>query len=175
MEEPGNRVDKYFYVDKLNVMIENFEQRFEELDSNEAKHENLLLINAFAVDPGQMDFGFQELIDFQNSVALKARYEKSSVMAIGQDSVDFWKAVPVTAFPELRSFSVKSISRFGTMYRREQAFSAMKFVKSNYRTRFTHAHTSRGIDEIGCYRLAIKIRRFGEENAAPGLTLKGGK
>ena len=37
MAEPGNRVDEDFYVDKLDVMIENFEQRFEELDSDKAK------------------------------------------------------------------------------------------------------------------------------------------
>ena len=57
MAEPGNRVDEDFYVDKLDVMIENFEQRFQELDSDKAKHENLLFINPFAVDPGKMDFG----------------------------------------------------------------------------------------------------------------------
>ena len=62
-----------FYVDKFDVMIENFEQRFEELDSDKAKQENLLFINPFAVDPGEMDFGVQELIDLQNSAALKAR------------------------------------------------------------------------------------------------------
>ena len=138
--EPGNRVDEDFYVDKLDVMIENFEQRFEELDSDKVKHENLLFINPFAVDPGKMDFGVQELIDFQNLAALKARYEKLSVIATGQDVMDFWKAVPVTAFPELRSFSAKFISRFGTTYRCEQAFPTMKFVKSKYRTRLTHAH-----------------------------------
>ena len=87
-----------------------------------------------------MDFGVQKLIDLQNSAVLKARYEKLSVMATGQDLMDFWKAIPVTAFPELRSFSAKFISHFGTMYRCEQTFSTMKFVKSKYRTRLTHAH-----------------------------------
>ena len=114
--EPGNRVDEDFYVDKLDVMIKNFEQRFEELDLDKAKHENLLFINPFAVDPGKMDFGVQELIDFQNSAVLKACYEKLSVIATGQDLVDFWKAVPVTAFPELWSFSAKFIFRFGMTY-----------------------------------------------------------
>ena len=99
--EPGSRVDEDFYIDKLDVMIENFEQRFEKLDSDKAKHENLLFINLFAVDPGKMDFEIQELIYLQNSAALKVRYEKLSVMSTGQDLVDFWKAVPVTAFPEL--------------------------------------------------------------------------
>ena len=57
--EPGNRVDEDFFVDKLDVMIENFEQRFEELDSDKAKHENLLFINPFAVDRGKMDLEFR--------------------------------------------------------------------------------------------------------------------
>ena len=61
-------------------------------------------------------------------------------MATGQDLIDFWKAVPVTAFPELRSFSAKFVSRFGTTYQCEQAFSAIKFITLNYRTRLTHAH-----------------------------------
>ena len=143
--EPGNKLDEAFYVHKLDVMIEYFEQRFKELDSDKAKHENLLFINPFAVDPGKMDFGFQELIDLQNSAALKARYKKLSVMATGQDLMDFWKAVPVTAFPELRSFIAKFISRFRTTYRCEQAFSVMKFVKSKYRTRLTHAHLEASI------------------------------
>ena len=43
-----------------------------------------------------MDFGVQELIDLQNSVVPKARYEKLSVMATEQDLMDFWKVVPVT-------------------------------------------------------------------------------
>ena len=63
--EPGNRVKVHFYVDKLDVMNENFEQKFEGLDSDEAKHETLLFINPFAVNLGEMDFGVQELIDLQ--------------------------------------------------------------------------------------------------------------
>ena len=57
------------------MMIKNFELRFKELHSDKAKHENLQFIKLFAVDPGKVDFGFQELIDLQNSAALKARYE----------------------------------------------------------------------------------------------------
>ena len=71
------------------MMIENFEQKSKELDSDKAKHENLLFITPFAVDPGKMDFGFQELIDLQNSATLKARFEKLPVMATGQDLIDF--------------------------------------------------------------------------------------
>ena len=90
-------------------MIENFEQRFDELDSDEAKHENLLFTNPFAVDPGKMDFGDQELIDLQNSAALRARYEKLLVMATGQDLVDFWRAVPVQPFQSY-GYSVRNSS-----------------------------------------------------------------
>ena len=65
-------MDKHFYVDKLDVMIENFEQRFEELVLDETKHENLLFINLFAVNFGKMDFRVQKLTDLQNSVVPKA-------------------------------------------------------------------------------------------------------
>ena len=121
-------------------MIENLEQRFKKLDLDKAKLENLLFINPFAVDPDNLDFGFQKLIYLRNSAALQARYEKLPMRATGQDLMDFWRAVPVTTFPELRSFSAKFISRFETTYRCEQAFSVMKFVKSKYRTRLTQAH-----------------------------------
>ena len=76
MPDPGNNLDETFCVDKLDVMIENFDQRFKELDSDKANHKNLLLIDPFAVDPGKTDFAFQELIDLQNSAVLKPRYEK---------------------------------------------------------------------------------------------------
>ena len=122
------------------MMIKNFEQKFKELDSDKAKHKNLLFINPFAVDPGKMDFEFQELIDLQNLAALKARCEKLLVIVTGQDLVDFWEAVPVTTFPELRSFRANFISRFGTTYRCELAFCVTKFVKSKYRTGLRHAH-----------------------------------
>ena len=65
--EPGNKLDETFCVDKLDVMIENFDQRFKKLDSDKAKHKNLLFIDPFAVEPGKTDFAFQELIDLQNS------------------------------------------------------------------------------------------------------------
>ena len=122
------------------MIIKNFEQSFKELDSDKAKYENLLFINPFAVDPAKVDFRFQELIDLQNSAALKARCDKLPVMVTGQDLMDFWKAVTGTTFPELRSFIANFIFRFGTTYRCEQAFSLMKFVKSKYRTGLTHAH-----------------------------------
>ena len=103
--EPGNRVDEAFYVEKLEVITEKFEQRFEEIDSGKAKY------NPLAVDPGKMNFRFKELINLQNLAALKARYEKLSVMATGQDFMDLWKAVPpVTVFPEIRSFFMKILS-----------------------------------------------------------------
>ena len=60
------------------MVIKNLKQRLKDLDSDKAKHENLLFINPFAVDPGEIDFRFQVLIDLQNSAALKARYEKLS-------------------------------------------------------------------------------------------------
>ena len=39
-------------------MVENFEERFKELDSDKAKHQKLLFINPLAANPGKMDFGF---------------------------------------------------------------------------------------------------------------------
>ena len=85
--------------------------------------------------------------------------------------MDFWKVVPVTTFPELRSFIVIFISRFGTTYRCEQAFSVMKFVKSKYRTRLTHAHLEVSM-KLAVTDLQPRLERFGKESGAPGLALK---
>ena len=98
----SDKLDEAFYIDKLDLMMENFEQKFKDLDYNKAKREYLLFINLFAVDPGKMDFEFQELINLQNSAALTARYKKLAVMATGQDLTDFWKAVPVTTFQKCK-------------------------------------------------------------------------
>ena len=64
-------------------------------------------------------------------------------MVTGQDLIDFWKAVPATAFPEVQSFSAKFISCFGTTYQCKQAFSVMKYVKLKYQT---STSTARGGD-----------------------------
>ena len=100
-----------------------------------------------------MEFRFHELIDLQNSVTLKKHYEKLSMMATGQDLMDFKKAATITAFLELQLLSTKFMSHFGTMYRCKQAFSVIKFVKLNYQTRLTYAVcTSKNINEIGSHQ-----------------------
>ena len=117
MAELGNRGDEHFYVDKLDMMIENLSKgskNYTRMKPNTQIFYSSIRLQSIL--PKWIS-GVQELIGLQNSVALKAHYEKLSVMATEQDLVDFWKAVQVTAFPDLRSFSAKSISRFGTTYR----------------------------------------------------------
>ena len=142
-------------------MIENFEQKFKDLDYNKAKREYLLFINLFAVDPGKMDFEFQELINLQNSAALTARYKKLAVMATGQDLTDFWKAVPVTTFQKCK-IHLSLWNKISV----QKAFSIMKFVysPSTYQIRLTHMHFYR---HWWNWLLLTCNQVFSEESAAP--------
>ena len=56
------------------------------------------------------------------------------------EMISFWKMLPVTEYQNLRLFAQRYISRFGSTYRCEQAFSAMKLIKSRNRALLTDQH-----------------------------------
>ena len=45
--------------------------------------------------------------------------------------------LPAEKFPHLRSFAQRYVGRFGSTYRCEQSFSAMKLIKNKQRSRLT--------------------------------------
>lgn len=81
-----------------------------------------------------------ELIDLKTNSSLKAKFHELSSVPSASDMINFWRSLPCENFPELRKFALSFICRFGTTYRCEQTFSAMKLVKSKTRSRLTDAN-----------------------------------
>ena len=67
------------------MMIENFEKRFKELDSDKPKHKNVLFINPFAVDPGKNGFRISGTDLSSKFSGAQSTLREVTVMAIGQD------------------------------------------------------------------------------------------
>lgn len=53
------------------------------------------------------------------------------------DMISFWRVLPRSEFNQLRIFAQKLIYRFGSKYRCEQTFSAMKLIKNRNRASLT--------------------------------------
>ena len=67
-----------------------------------------------------------EVIDLKCKTVLKFRFAELSAIPSAADRISFWQLLPVTEFGYLRSFAQPFICRFGSTYRCEQTFSAMK-------------------------------------------------
>ena len=78
-----------------------------------------------------------ELIDLKTHPSLKIKFDEHSSVPSASDMIKFWQTLPRENFPELRKFAQGFICRFGTTYRCEQTFSAMKLIKSKARSRLT--------------------------------------
>ena len=81
-----------------------------------------------------------ELIDLKVYLSLINKFYLLSSVPSASDMIKFWRSLPSEKFPELRRFAQSFICRFGTTYRCEQAFSAMKLVKSKTRSRLTDSN-----------------------------------
>uniref|UniRef100_A0A803JGL7 DUF4371 domain-containing protein n=1 Tax=Xenopus tropicalis TaxID=8364 RepID=A0A803JGL7_XENTR len=80
-----------------------------------------------------------EIITLRTDVQLKSRSLQN----------DFWKLVEICKFPILKGTSQRLNSCFGSTYLCESGFSAMKILKSKYRTRLNDDHLGE------CMRVAI--------------------
>ncbi|CAK8686286.1 unnamed protein product [Clavelina lepadiformis] len=74
-----------------------------------------------------------ELIEMQEDMALRSFSQCHS-------TVEFWRQVPESKYPELKKISSRLISVFSTTYCCESLFSVMKFIKSKQRVTLTNKH-----------------------------------
>lgn len=130
------------YTEKIKLLQESFESRFHDF----AKEECCILAftNPFSLSeqnimklPSKIQM---ELIDLKTNSSLKAKFHELSSVPSASDMINYWRSLPCENFPELRKFAQSFICRFGTTYRCEQTFSAMKLVKSKTRSRLTDAN-----------------------------------
>jgi hypothetical protein len=132
-----NEIDADKYTRKVELMLEVFTSRFKEFTAEE---KNV----AFFTNP----FTFQDIdslkselqleaVDLQHNTSLIERFRKLSAVPYAADMILFWSMFPSEHFPNLRSFAQRYVCRFGSTYRCEQSFSAMKLIKSRNRARLT--------------------------------------
>ena len=101
----------------------------------------------FAVVPGKMDFGFQELIDLPTSTALKARYEKLLVMATGQDLMNFWMVVLCVPSNFMANRRVPKFSLNNCAQSPKKTFMCVKF-HTNAVLMYTKCHISTNLSSF---------------------------
>lgn len=130
------------YIEKIRLLQESFESRFRDF----AKEEDCILafINPFSLSEQKimkMPSNIQmELIDLKTNSLLNMKFDELPSVPNASDMINFWRSLPCEHFPELRKFAQSYICRFGTTYRCEQAFSAMKLIKNKTRSRLTDSN-----------------------------------
>jgi len=67
----------------------------------------------------------QELCDLQCDLSLKKRAEKG---------IELFKILNIATYPNLRNFSLRYFSMFGSTYLCECSFSKMKYIKTDRRS-----------------------------------------
>ena len=130
------------YARKIEVLQETFRSRFGGLECE--RRSVLLFTNPFVFPETDIDSLPDEIqlevIDLQNDSYLKGRFMELPSIPSSCEMISFWKMLPVTEYQNLRLFAQRHISRFGSTYRCEQAFSAMKLIKSRNRALLTDQH-----------------------------------
>ena len=130
------------YVDKIQLLHESFENRFQDF----AKEENSLLAfaNPFVLHdehimklPSSIQM---ELIDLKTNLLLKTKFDELHLVQNARNTINFWRSLPHESFSELRTFAQSFVCRFGSTYRCEQAFSSMNLIKSKMRSQLTDSN-----------------------------------
>ena len=127
-----NSVDTLLYQNKIEALLRIFQTRFNQF---KAEEDNVALFSnpfTFPNDKiGVLQKDLQlELIDLKCNIVLKGRFAELPPVPCAADIISFWKLLPTTEFGNLRSFAQRYMSRFGSTYRCEQTFSAMKLIKN---------------------------------------------
>ena len=137
-----NVLDTDRYARKIEVLQEAFRSRFGGLECE--RRSVLLFTNPFVFPETNIDSLPDEIqlevIDLQNDSYLKGRFMELPSIPSSCEMISFWQMLPVTEYQNLRLFAQRYISRFGSTYRCEQAFSAMKLIKSRNRALLTDQH-----------------------------------
>jgi hypothetical protein len=137
-----SELDTDRYTAKVEVLLDSFQAKFSQFD---AEQDNVQLFsNPFTFPESKislLDTGIQlEVIDLKSNSALKGRFYELPDVPSATDMVSFWRLVPASKFPHLHTFALQYVCRFGSTYRCEQTFSAMKLIKDRSRSRLNDPH-----------------------------------
>ena len=130
------------YTAKVEVLLESFQAKFSQFD---VERDNVQLFsNPFTFPEckiSSLDTNIQlEVLDLKCNSALKGRFYELPDAPSATDMVSFWRLVPASVFPHLHIFALQYVCRFGSTYRCEQTFSAMKLIKDRSRSCLTDPH-----------------------------------
>ncbi|XP_069582815.1 general transcription factor II-I repeat domain-containing protein 2-like [Ranitomeya imitator] len=142
--------DKNVYLESCEKLNKEFEKRFSEFHcveaialfmSNPFMTTDISVISseiatAFQMDTSQLE---NEIITLNTDLLLKSRSQEDN----------FWRLVERCKYPLLKSVSKRLHACFGSTYLCESGFSALKILKSKYRSRLTDEH----LDD--CMRMAL--------------------
>lgn len=130
------------YKEKVQSLLDSFKTRFSEFD---AEQDNVILFtNPFSfpldkicmLEPNLQ----QEVIDVKCNSVIRSKFLEIPASPTLNDMTQFWQMLPADKFQHLRSFAQRYVCRFGSTYRCEQSFSAMKLIKNKQRSRLTDDH-----------------------------------
>lgn len=120
------------YKEKVQSLLDAFQARFSEFD---AEQDNVILFtNPFAfpenkicmLEPNLQ----QEVIEVKCNSIIRSKFMEIPASPTSKDMTQFWQMLPADKFQHLRSFAQRYVCRFGSTYRCEQSFSAMKLIKN---------------------------------------------
>jgi len=136
-DQLDSTLDADKYAEKVEILLDSFKSRFLEFTGEESNI--TLFTNPFAVPIEKID-NFDpdlqvEILNLKCHTALKAHFSEMSPVPTYEEMVAFWGMLPDAQFKCLRLFAQRYICRFGSTYRCEQAFSAMKLIKTRNRAR----------------------------------------
>ena len=122
------------YMDLLDVLMENFKQRFHDLDGRERSHDLFRdpfsdLAENFEDDPALQ----LEILNIQSCFTLKTSFRELPL-------IEFYKQINVEQYPKILKNACFWAVQFGSTYLCEQCFSLMKLTKSKHRSRITDDH-----------------------------------
>ena len=117
--------------DFIQDLQHQFQERFSDLNS--IADEIRLFQNPFDTDVAICPDILQlQLIELQANDLLKDKFKEGLVA--------FYQFVRKEQFPDLQNFASGFLSTFGTIYKCEQTFSKIKFIKSNLRINLSDNH-----------------------------------
>lgn len=123
-EEHGTNCNFQEHLYLIDSLINQFNTRFSDFEM--LRNDLILLENPLTVQIEEQNIDLQqELCDLQCDLSLKTRSEKG---------IELFKILDVATYPNLRNFSLRYFSMFGSTYLCECSFSKMKYIKTDRRS-----------------------------------------
>ena len=139
------------YKVQLDALAVEFDKRFQNFKNLESQFN--ILSSPFTTEVDLAPENLQlELLDMQTNNYLKGKFKSDSLS-------DFYSSLFDDLFPNLKNFAAKFLTRFGSTYINEQAFSCLKINKSKNRSLLTDTNLH-DLMRISTRKLAPNFKRI---------------